>query len=244
LLGAFLVIESKVAHPLIPLRVLFERTRGGSLIAVLLLGIGMFAVFLFLTYYLQQNLGFSPIGSGAAFLPMIAGLAVTATLTTSLVLPRVGPRPLIPAGFLVAAAGMFWLAQLGVAASYAGAVLGPIIVVGIGMGLAMAPAMSAGTSGVRASDAGVASALVNTAQQVGGSIGTAVLSTIAASAAADYLTGKIPSAQLAAAAAVDSYTTTFAWVACFFVIGAIAAAALLPSGPLKSDPAAAPAAHM
>ncbi|SHN24968.1 MFS transporter [Cryptosporangium aurantiacum] len=244
LLAAFLVIESRVAHPLIPLRVLFDRTRGGSLIAVLLLGIGMFAVFLFLTYYLQQNLGFSPISSGAAFLPMIGALAVTATLTTSIVLPRVGPRPLVPVGFLLAAAGMLWLTQLEVGSTYAADVLGPLIITGVGIGLGMAPAMSAGTSGVHASDAGVASALVNTAQQIGGSVGTAVLSTIAASAVTDYLVGKNPTAEVVAAATINSYTTTFAWVAGFFVLGAVLSGLLLRSGPLAVDPDAAPAAHM
>ncbi|GIF17312.1 EmrB/QacA subfamily drug resistance transporter [Actinoplanes tereljensis] len=244
LLAAFVAIETRVAHPLVPLRVLLDRTRGGALLAVLVLGVGMFAVFLFLTYYLQQNLGFTPIRSGVAFLPMIGALAVTATTATSLVVPRVGPRPLVPAGFLIAAVGMFWLTGLAVDSTYAANILGPLIIIGVGIGLAMAPSMTAGTSGVAAHDAGVASALVNTAQQVGGSVGTAVLSTIAASAATDYLAGQTPTQQLLAAAAVDSYTTTFAWVAAFFVIGAIAAGLLLRSGPLRNDPDAAPTAHM
>ncbi|GIM88615.1 MFS transporter [Paractinoplanes toevensis] len=244
LLAAFVAVETRVAHPLVPLRVLLDRTRGGALVSVLVLGVGMFAVFLFLTYYLQQNLGFSPIRSGVAFLPMIGALAVTATTATSLVVPRVGPRPLVPAGFAIAAAGMLWLTGLAVDSTYAANILGPLIVIGVGIGLAMAPSMTAGTSGVAAHDAGVASALVNTAQQVGGSVGTAVLSTIAASAATDYLVGRTPSQELLAAAAVDSYTTTFAWVAAFFTVGAIIAALLLRSGPLQVDPDAAPTAHM
>ncbi|GAA2657627.1 MFS transporter [Paractinoplanes durhamensis] len=244
LLTAFVAIETRVAHPLIPLRVLVDRTRGGALIAVLILGVGMFAVFLFLTYYLQQNLGFSPIRSGVAFLPMIGALAVTATTATALVVPRVGPRPLVPTGFLIAAAGMLWLTGLATDSTYAADILGPLLVMGVGIGLAMAPAMTAGTSAVHADDAGVASALVNTAQQVGGSIGTAVLSTIAASAATDYVVGKTPSQELMAAAAVNSYTTTFAWVAVFFTIGAVIAGLLLRSGPLQIDPDATPTAHM
>jgi EmrB/QacA subfamily drug resistance transporter len=244
LLTAFVVVETRVAHPLIPLRVLLDRTRGGALLTVLILGIGMFAVFLFLTYYLQQNLGFSPIRSGAAFLPMIGALAVTATMATSIVVPRVGPRPLVPTGFLVGAAGMLWLTRLDTGSTYAADILGPLLIMGFGIGLAMAPAMTAGTSGVAAADAGVASALVNTAQQVGGSVGTAVLSTIAASAATDYLAGKAPGPQLIAAATVHSYTTTFAWVAGFFTVGAIVSGLLLRSGPLQADPEAAPTAHM
>jgi EmrB/QacA subfamily drug resistance transporter len=244
LLAAFVIIETRVAHPLVPLRVLLDRTRGGALISVLFLGVGMFAVFLFLTYYLQQNLGFTPIRSGVAFLPMIGSLAVTATVATSVVVPRVGPRPLVPTGFLIAAAGMLWLTRLGTDSTYAANILGPLMVVGIGIGLAMAPSMTAGTSGVAAHDAGIASALVNTGQQVGGSVGTAVLSSIAASAMTGYLDGKAPNAQLMAEAAVHSYTTTYAWVAGFFLAGAVIAALLLRSGPLVTDPDAAPAAHM
>ena len=244
LLAAFVAVQVRVAHPLVPLRVLLDRTRGGALFAVLMLGIGMFAVFLFLTYYLQQNLGFSPIRSGVAFLPMIAALSVTATLATSMVVPRVGPRPLVPAGFLIGAAGMLWLTQLDATSTYAAGILGPLLVMGVGIGLAMAPAMTAGTSGVDPADAGVASALVNTAQQVGGSVGTAVLSSIAASAAADYLTGRNPTPDIVAAASIHSYTTTYAWVAVFFVVGALVSGLLLRSGPLRTDPDAAPAAHM
>ena len=244
LLAAFVAIEARVAHPLVPLRVLLDRTRGGSLVSVLILGVGMFAVFLFLTYYLQLNLGFTPIRSGVAFLPMIGALAVTATVATSVVVPRVGPRPLVPAGFLVAAAGVLWLTGLDLTSGYAADILGPLVVTGVGIGLAMAPSMTAGTAGVAAHDAGVASALVNTAQQVGGSVGTAVLSTIAASAATGYLGGRQPSAPLVAAATVHSYTTTFAWVAGFFAVGAVVAALLLRSGPLSADPDAAPGVHM
>jgi len=244
LLAAFVAIEARVKHPLVPLRVLVDRTRGGALMTVLTLGVGMFAVFLFLTYYLQQNLSFSPIGSGVAFLPMIGALAVAATMATSVLVPRIGPRPLVPAGFVVAAAGLLWLTRLDVDSTYAANILGPLIVIGAGMGLAMAPAMTAGTSGVHASDAGVASALVNTAQQVGGSIGTAVLSTIAANAAADYLAGKAPGPDVVAAATISSYTTTFAWCGGIFLIGAVLSGLLLRSGPLQADPDAAPAAHM
>jgi EmrB/QacA subfamily drug resistance transporter len=233
LLAVFVAVEARVAHPLIPLRVVLDRTRGGALLAVLTLGIGLFAVFLFLTFYLQQNLGYSPIRSGVAFLPMIAALAVTATTATGMAVPRVGPRPLVPVGFLVGAAGMLWLTRLGTTSAYAADILGPLLVTGVGMGLVMAPAMTAATAGVRADDSGVASALVNTAQQVGGSVGTAVLSSIAASALTDYLVGRRPGPAVMAAGAVHSYTVTFAWVAGFFVLGALVSGLLLRSGPLR-----------
>jgi EmrB/QacA subfamily drug resistance transporter len=244
LLAAFAAIETRAAHPLVPLRILLDRTRGGALLAVLTLGIGMFGVFLFLTYYLQQNLGFSPISTGVAFLPMVAAVMVTATTASGLLIPRVGPRPLIPSGFVVAAAGLFWLSQISVTSGYADGVVGPLIVLGVGMGMALASSMAAGTSGVHEADAGVASALVNTAQQVGGSIGTAVLSGIAANAVKDYVAGRPPGPQVMVAGVIHGYTTTFAWCAVIFLAGGIVTGLLLRSGPLAMDPDAAPGAHM
>ncbi|WP_436535959.1 MFS transporter [Actinoplanes sp. HUAS TT8] len=244
LLAAFAVIETRVSHPLIPMRVLLDRVRGGAIVAVLLTGVGMFAIFLFLTFYLQQNLGFSPVRSGVAFLPMVFALATTATVSSTALLPRTGPRPLVPAGFLIGAAGLLWLARIDTSSTYAADVLAPLIVTGIGFGLAMAPAMTAGTSGVEPHDAGVASALVNTAQQVGGSIGTALLSTVAANAMTDFLAGKQAGPQVLAEAGIHSYTSAFTWAAGVFVAGAVICGLLLRSGPLEADPHGAPAAHM
>ncbi|PRY30764.1 MFS transporter [Pseudosporangium ferrugineum] len=244
LLTVFVAVEARAGHPLIPLRVLLDRTRSGALLTVLILGVGMFAVFLFLTYYLQQNLGFSPIRSGVAFLPMIGALSVVATLASSVILPRVGPRPLVPAGFLIGAAGLLWLTHLDVGSRYAGSVLGPLLVMGVGIGLALASAMTAGTSGVGAVDAGVASALVNTAQQIGGSVGTAVLSSVAATALTDSLAGRALTPEVMATASIDSYVTAFSWAAAFFVAGALLSALLLRSGPLPVVGGARPAAHM
>jgi EmrB/QacA subfamily drug resistance transporter len=248
LLAAFVAIEARVAHPLIPLRVLADRTRGGALLSILTLGVGLFGVFLFLTYYLQLNLGFSPVKSGVAFLPMIGFLIVTATLGSSILVPRIGARPLVPTGFILSAAGLVWLTRLTSTSTYAAGVLGPLMIIGFGIGLAMAPAMTAATSGVESDDAGVASALVNTMQQVGGSIGTAVLSSLAANAVTSYLTshatGATPSRALQAAATVHSYTTAFAWSAGIFVVGGVIAGLLFRSGPLQADPDGAPAAHM
>ncbi|MEV6348762.1 MFS transporter [Actinoplanes sp. NPDC051851] len=241
LLTVFFLIQARVAQPLLPLRILRDRTRGGSLLAILMIGIGMFAIFLFLTYFMQQNLGFSPIRTGVAFLPMIGCLAVTAGVTTTVILPRTGPRPIVPVGFLIAAGAMLWLTRLEPGTGYASGVLGPLMLVGFGVGLAMAPSMNAGTAGVLPADAGIASAMVNTAQQVGGSIGTAVLSTIAANAISDELAGKTPTAELATAATIHGYTTTFAWVACFMLAGSAISALLLRSGRLA---AGTEAAHM
>jgi MFS family permease len=208
-----------------------------------LLAIGMFAIFLFLTFYVQQNLQFTPIQSGLGFLPMVATLMLSATTATAVLLPRFGPRPLVPTGMAIAAVGLFWLSGIGLESTYASGVLGPLLVMGFGIGLAMAPAMSVATFGVEAHDAGVASAAVNTMQQVGGSIGTALLSTLAGNAATSYLAGKVPTPQLAAEAAIESYTTAFTWAAVIFVAGAVLSGLLLRPGVPKGE-AAPGAVHM
>jgi EmrB/QacA subfamily drug resistance transporter len=243
LLGAFLVLQTRVAHPLLPLRVVLDRNRGGSYLTVFMLGIGMFGVFLFLTYFLQQNLEFTPITSGIAFLPMVFSLMIGATTSTTVLLPRIGARPLVVAGMLLGAGGMAWLSRLSVESTYAGSVLGPLVLLGLGIGLSMAPSMNTATAGVEPRDAGVASATVNTAQQIGGSIGTALLSTIASSAVTSYLAGKTPTALVQAEAAVHSYTTAFTWIAVLFVAGAVICGLVLPRGVIAADPDA-PSAHM
>ena len=230
LLAVFVAIQRRVAHPLLPLRVVLDRDRGGSYVAVGLSGIAIFGVFLFLTYYLQQNLGFTPIKSGLAFLPMTFAIMITATTVQTQVLPRTGARPLIGTGMLFGAAGMLYLTGIGVHSGYASHVLPALIVMGIGFGLIFAPAMSGATLGVAPSDAGVASAMVNTMQQIGGSIGTALLSTLAASATTSYLAGKPHAPAVMAQAAVHGYTTAFYWSAAIFAVAAVLCTALLRSG--------------
>jgi EmrB/QacA subfamily drug resistance transporter len=240
LLTAFVAIQRRAEHPLLPLRVVLDRNRGGSYLAVGIVGAGMFGVFLFLTYYLQQTLGFSPIKTGLAFLPMMGAVMVTATSATTQLLPRTGPRPLLTAGMVLAAVGMVLLAQLGVDSTYAAHVLPGLLVSGAGLGLVMAPAMNTATLGVDAADAGVASATVNTMQQIGGSMGTALLSTLASSAAASYLAGKAPSPSLAAQAAVHGYTSAFWWSAAIFAVGAIVCGLLLRAGAPRYEVSAEP----
>ncbi|SDD57273.1 DHA2 family efflux MFS transporter permease subunit [Rhodococcus tukisamuensis] len=233
-LAVFVVIEMRVAHPLLPLRIVLDRTRGGAYLAMFVTGSGMFAVFLFLTFYLQTVLQYSPIVTGLAFLPMVAGMVVSATTATGVLLPRVGPRLLITTGLVVAALGMALLAQLTVDSTYGLHILPGLILLGTGMGMVFAPGMQGAITGVEPEDAGVASATVNTMQQVGGSIGTALLSTVAATAATDYLTGLEPGPQTMAMAAVHSYTTTFWWAAAIFTAGAVISAFLLPGGKLPA----------
>jgi EmrB/QacA subfamily drug resistance transporter len=244
LIAIFVRLQTRVEHPLLPLRVLLDRDRGGAYISVFLLAIGMFAVFLFLTYYLQQNLGFSPIISGVAFLPMVATLMTTATTASTVLLPKFGAKPLVALGMLISAGAMFWFSGLDVTSTYTNGVLFPLMVFGVGVGLSMAPAMSVATGGVDVHDAGVASATVNTMQQVGGSIGTALLSTIAANSVTSFIAGKAPTAGLAAEAAVHSYTTAFTWTAVIFAFGAVVCGLLLRSGAPEQDSKGPSAVHM
>jgi EmrB/QacA subfamily drug resistance transporter len=254
LLAAFTTWQFRARHPLLPPRVVLDRNRGGAYLAILLVGAGLFGIFLFLTYYLQTILRYSPVITGVAFLPTIAMVMLFAQISNIVLMPRTGPKPLVGIGMLIAAAGMAWLTRIGVHSDYASAVLGPMLVVGVGIGLSMPPSMNTGTFGVARGDAGVASATLNVGQQLGGSIGTALLNTIATSAAAAYVTGHFSPAiassaagraALQASAAVHGYTTAFWWTAGIFAGGAIVCGALFRRGPLarwaEVTPAPAPA---
>lgn len=233
LLVAFVYTQSITAHALLPLRVLADRDRGGSFLVMFISGVGIFAVFLFLTYYMQQNLGYSPIKSGAAFLPMVGAMIVSSTVASTQLLPRLGLKPLAATGMFLAAIGLALLAQLSADSTYITDILPGLIIVGLAMGAIFAPAMQGAITGIDAEDAGVASALVNTMQQVGGSVGTALLSTIAASALTDYAATHNGDLGLAA---IHSYTTAFWWSAAIFAFGGIVAAAVMRNG----KPAPAP----
>ncbi|MGC0421416.1 MFS transporter [Embleya sp. AB8] len=243
LLVAFVLFELRSSTPLLPIRIVLHRNRGSAYLAMFLLGIGLFVQFLFLTYYLQLILDFSAIKSGLAFLPMIVGIAIGATTIPPILEPKLGSRILIPAGLLLAAAGSFWLSRLTTDSSYVGGVLAPTLIAGIGFGLVVSLGAAVATVGVEPQDAGAASALVNTVQQVGGSIGTALLSTLAITAADKFVEGKQPTTQLAAEASVESYTTAFFWGAMVFLGGAIVCGLLFDrfvtaqTGPEVADPA-------
>jgi EmrB/QacA subfamily drug resistance transporter len=234
LLAVFAVFETRARYPLLPPRVVRNRTRGGSLLVMLFASIGIFGVFLFLTYYLQGTLGYSPVKTGIAFLPLVAALATMAQVSNRILLPRFGPKPIVPVGLLISAVALFGLHLVGLHSSYVSHVLPYLLVLGVGFGLSVAPAFSTGTLGLTPQDAGVGSATLNTAQQVGGSIGTALLNTLAASAATAYLVGRAPTPANLQAALLHSYATAFLWSALIFVIGAIAAALVLQRGNLKT----------
>jgi EmrB/QacA subfamily drug resistance transporter len=251
LLTVFGYWMTRADHPLLPPRVVLDRNRGAAYLGVLIVGAGMFGIFLFLTYYMQDTLGYSPVITGVAFLPMIAGIATASNLSNIVLLPRIGPKPIISTGLVLAAASMAWYTRIGPQSGYVSDLLGPLIVGGLGFGLMFSTAFNTGTYGVAPQDTGVASASVNTGQQLGGSIGTALLNTIATSATAGYLASHLvhgkPTAALTQLALVHGYTTAFWWVAGIFLFGAILCGSLMRSGPLggrvaPTAPAAAAAA--
>lgn len=227
LLVAFVLWQRRAAHPLLPLSIVLDRNRGAAYSSVLIAGAGMFGIFLFVTYYLQVTLGYSPIQTGLAFLPMIGMLVLAAQLGTNLLVPRLGPKIMVPAGMTLGVVGMILLTLLDEHSSYAPDVLVPLMVLGTAMGTIMPASMQTATLGVDRQFAGVASALVNTSQQVGGSIGTALLNTLAATAAADFLAANAPATpEVAVQAAMHSYATAYWWGAGFFAVGAVISALL------------------
>ncbi|WMX46567.1 MFS transporter [Streptomyces roseicoloratus] len=245
LLGAFVLTEARVKSPLLPLRVLTDRNRGGVYLSLGLAIIAMFGLFLFLTYYLQIVKGYSPVKTGFAFLPMITGMIVGSTQIGTRLMTRVAPRLLMGPGFLTAGVGMLLLTQLEIGSSYAGLILPAQLLLGLGMGTAFMPAMSLATHGVDPRDSGVASAMVNTSQQVGGAIGTALLNTIAASATTAYLTDHAAGATTPAAqkllqlqGMVEGYTAAIWWAVGILVASAAIAFALINTGKPGAGPVA------
>ncbi len=238
LLVAFAFWQTRAPNPLLPPRVVLDRNRGGAYASMLIASSGMFGVFLFLTYYLQQTLGYSPVVTGFAILPIAGGIAFAANMSTIVLMPRIGPKPLVATGMLVAAGAMVWFAQIGVHTVYADGVLGPLILTGAGLGMVIAPSINTGTFGVAPRDAGVASATVTVGQQLGASIGTSLLNTIFASAVTSYITLHIASTAPAArqallgSALTHGYDTAFWWTAGIFAAGAIIGGALFRRGPL------------
>ena len=228
LLCAFVAIESRVAHPLLPLRIVRDRARGGAYISVLLSASGIFGVFFFLTYYMQQNLGFSPLSTGLAFLPMTGVLVVTSVTAQTKLLPRTGAKPLVIVGMALGVIATLLLTRLTPGGTYAGDILPTLLIIGVGLGCIFAPSIGTATLGVDVHDTGVASAVVNTSQQIGGSVGLALLSTVSASAATAYARAHSHLLGLPAAAAIHGYTTAFTWVAGIFGLGLLLALVILP----------------
>ncbi len=226
LLLAFVARQRQAGHDaLLPLPVVVDRNRGAAFLAILVAGAGMFGAFLFGTYFMQTQLGYSPWRTGLAFLPQILVLAAFAQLGTNVLLPRWGPKILVPIGLALAGVGLALLVGVGTDSTYAAHVLPGLLVMGAGMGTAMPAAIQTATLGVDDDHAGVASAVVSTSQQVGGAVGTALLNTIATSAATAYVTTNAttnpPDPGVLAQAAITSYTTAFGYSAGIFAVGAV-----------------------
>jgi len=242
LLVVFALWQTRAAHPLLPPRIVLDRNRGGAYLTMLIVGAAMYGIFLFVIYYMQSTLGYSAIRSGVALLPMVALTAVAANVGNIKLMPRFGPKPLVTAGLLLGSAGMVWLTGIDVDSGYASALLGPLMIAGGGMGLIFASAFRTGTSGVAPYDAGIASASIQTGQQIGGAIGLALLNTVATSSTTDYIEGHAqgrPTLPLIHVATVHGYTTAFWWCAGIFAAGAVICGSLMRRGPLQA-PAAAP----
>jgi EmrB/QacA subfamily drug resistance transporter len=232
-LAAFVAWQQRSRFPLLPLRILLNRVRGGSLVALFLTSIGIFGISLFLAYYLQGTLGYSPLRTGVAFLPLVGAIALSAFIASARLLAVSGPRPLIPAGMLLCMMGMILFTRITPGNDYFSNVLPGLIVTGLGLGLIFAPAVATATAGVRASDAGAASALVNTTQQIGGSMGLALLNTIAVSVTARATPRSLPPAAdklILINATLHGYAVAFWWAAGFFGVGAVLTFGLLQSG--------------
>jgi EmrB/QacA subfamily drug resistance transporter len=245
LLIAFVRWQQRSKNPLLPLRLLINRVRGGSLVALFLTSIGIFGISLFLAYYMQGTLGYSPLRTGVAFLPLVAAIALSAFIASARLLAVSGPRPLVPTGMLLCMMGMVLFTKLTPNADYFANVLPGLVVTGLGLGLIFAPAIASATVGVRASDVGAASALVNTTQQIGGSMGVALLNTIAVSVTArvnkipvaisSQLSRKVQLHDAAVLATLHGYAVAFWWAAVFFGVGAILTFGLLESGVPEHD---------
>lgn len=244
LLGVFIAIQRRVSAPLLPLHIVLDRNRGGAFLAMGITAIAMFGVFLFLTYFLQVTKGFTPMQCGLAFVPMILLVLTGSILSNVKLLPLLGPRRLITTGMVLGAVALFFLGQLTAESSYVAHVLPVLPVMGFGFGLIFATSFNTATAGVARTDAGVASASVNTMQQVGGSIGTALLSTIAAHATTSYV-GAHPGAQGVLDGAVHGYTVAFRTSGAIFLVGAIVIFCLIkPHLQVAGAPEPAAEAHV
>jgi EmrB/QacA subfamily drug resistance transporter len=224
LLAAFVWWEQRGAkNPLLPMRVILDRNRGGAYLSFLLATLGMFGVFLFLSYFFQNVLGYSPLKAGFAFLPFPVGIIVSATIASRL-LPKFGPRPLAVTGFAMGTLGLVWLTQINPGSSYVAHLVPSLLIISLGMGQVFVSMSSTALLGVPNHDAGVASALVNTMQQIGGSLGIALLNTIATTATATYATAHGGSSP---AAVTHGFTSAFEISAIVFAVATVLVAVMI-----------------
>ena len=235
LLVAFVAWQTRAPVPLLPLHIVRDRNRAGCFLTMALAVIGLFGLFLFMTYYLQVILGYSPVMTGLAFLPLTAAIIIGSTQIAARLLDHVAPRLLMAPGALLAATGMVLLTQLTVNSSYAAHVLPALILMGLGMGLIFMPVFATATAGVAPQDSGVTSATINTSQQVGGSIGTALLNTIATTSSAAYITAHLTTPArrepVTQQGIVHGYTVAIWWAAAIMLLAGVVAALMVTTKP-------------
>ena len=245
-LGLFVAVQRRVSSPLLPLRILANRNRSGSFVTISLAVLGMYGTFLFLTYLLQTVDHYSPLKTGVAFLPLMAVNGLAATQLASRLMAHLRTRLLVVPGLLIAALGVVLLTRLTPGASYAAHVLPTEMLLGLGLGIALVPCISTATSNAELRDVGITSATTNTCQQVGASIGTALLNTIAATATAGYLASHAPVPAALARATVHGFATASWWAAGSLALAAVVGGILINAHPGRDRPAgqrsAAPAA--
>jgi EmrB/QacA subfamily drug resistance transporter len=230
LVAAFARMQTRVADPMLPPHIVRDRDRLGAYAAMFISAVGVFGVLLFLTYYLQGSLGYSPVRTGLAFLPMALTVIVMGGFVQVALSARVSHRTTLPAGLVLAGIGMALLTRVGAEPHYVSVVLPAILVMGVGLGLVYAPSFNMATTGVAESDVGVASATIHVAQQIGGSIGTALLNSVATSVATTYVLAHMSHGPLAAVqsqAAIHSYTIAFWICAASFALAAVTVAVIL-----------------
>ena len=231
LLAAFILWQKKGPNPLLPLRILRSRNRAGSFLTIMLAVTAMFGTFLFLTYLLQTIDHYSPLKTGVAFLPLLVLNGLAATQLASRLMPHVRTRLLVVPGLLLSAAGSALFTTLKPDATYVTHVLPSELLLGLGLGLAIVPCISTATQNAEPKDVGVTSAMTNTSQQIGASIGTALLNTIAAAATTAYLAVHVRSTDELAKATVHGYATASAWAAGIFVLAALIAGVVINAHP-------------
>ena len=232
LLALFVLVESRSNHPLLPLRILANKVRGGAFFTALLSGAALLGGLLFLTLYFQIVLQYTPIQSGLASLPMTVTIIIGAGVLSKF-LVRTGVRTPMTLGPILGAAGLLWLTGITVQGSYATEVLPGLILLGAGLAMIFGPLQNVALSGINEHDAGAASAAVTAMQQIGGSIGAALFTALYTAAVSSYLIDRVPSAAVQMAALVSGYQAAFLWAA--IIIFAAAPIAFLMVRPNRAD---------
>jgi Na+/melibiose symporter-like transporter len=232
LVVAFVVLELRTRNPLLPMRIVLDRNRGGAYLTSTLVGAGLIGAFFFLSLYFQQVLGYKPVEAGLASLPTTLGVFVSAGAASALV-PKIGPRPLMVLGGLLAAGGLFTMSFLQVDSSFWALAFPGQLLLGLGLGFTFVPLSNLALIGAGVHDAGAASAMLNATQQVGASIGTALLATISVGAITNYVAdvassgGNPQDRAVGLQAQVEGYTTAFTWASVLLVLGALVSAFLI-----------------